>query len=95
MQKPALKKHVPSFSKNRILYENIKVFWLKKRLRILQESFKPEFKPMIENLQERIHQEKCKQSKRSKISASTRWEIEFENCSKTFCKIFGRQNMKN
>ena len=61
----------------------------------MHENFKPEFKPMIENLQEKLHQGKHKQSKSSKICASSRWELEYEKCSKTFCKIFARQNMQN
>ena len=50
---------------------------------------------MIENLQEKLHQRKHKQSKGAKICASIRWELECEKCSKTFCKIFGRQNIQN
>ena len=50
---------------------------------------------MIENLQEKLHQGKCKQSKVAKISASSRWELECEKCSQTFCKIFRRQIMQN
>ena len=47
---------------------------------------------MIENLQEKLHQGKHKQSKGGK---SIRWQLECEKCSKTFCKIFGRQNIQN
>ena len=61
----------------------------------MQENFKPEFKSMIENLQEKLHQGKHKQSKGAKICASIRWELEYEKRSKTFCKIFARQNMQN
>ena len=50
---------------------------------------------MIENLQETLHQGKHKQSKGAKIFASIRWELEYEKCSKTFCKIFSKQNMQN
>ena len=50
---------------------------------------------MIENLQEKLIQGKHKLSKGAKICASIRWELECEKCSKTFCKIFGRQNMQN
>ena len=42
---------------------------------------------MIENLQEKLHQGKHKQSKGAKICANIRWELECEKCSKTFCKI--------
>ena len=61
----------------------------------MQENFKAEFKPVIENMQEKLHQGKHKQSKDAKICASIRWELEYEKCSKTFCKIFARQNMQN
>ena len=61
----------------------------------MQENCKPEFKPMIENLQAKLHQGKRKQSKGAKICASIWWELECEKCSKTFCKIFGRQNVEN
>ena len=50
---------------------------------------------MIENLQEKLHQRKSKQSKGSKICASVWWEIQCEKYSKTFCKIFGRKNIQN
>ena len=50
---------------------------------------------MIENLQEKLHQRKHKQSKGAKVCASIRWELEYEKYSKTFCKIFARQNMQN
>ena len=42
----------------------------------MQESFKPEFQPMIENLQEKLQQGKRKQSKGAKICASIRWELD-------------------
>ena len=50
---------------------------------------------MIENLQEKLHQGEIRQSKGAKICASIRWEFQYEKCSKTFWKIFGRQNMQN
>ena len=50
---------------------------------------------MIENLQEKLHQEESKQSKGAKICASIRWELERKKCSKTFCKIFRKQNRQN
>ena len=50
---------------------------------------------MIENLQEKLHQGEIKQSKGAKICASIRWEFQCEKCSKTFWKIFGRQNIQN
>ena len=48
-----------------------------------------------ENYQETLHQEDCKQSKGAKICARIRRERECKKCSKTFCKIFSRQNMQN
>ena len=50
---------------------------------------------MTKNFQDKIHQEECKQSKGSKICASIRRGLECEKCSKTFWKIFARQNMQN
>ena len=50
---------------------------------------------MVENLQEKLHQRKRKQSKVAKNCTSIRWELGCEKCSKTFYKIFGRQNMQN
>ena len=50
---------------------------------------------MIENVQEKLKQGGRKQSKGPKICASIRWDLECKQCSKTFCTIFGRQNMQN
>ena len=50
---------------------------------------------MIENLQEKLHPGKRKQSKGAKICASIRCELQCKKCSKTFCKIFGRQTIQN
>ena len=61
----------------------------------MQENFKPEVKPMIENFQEKLHQKKSKQLKGATICAIIRWELECRKFSKTFCKIFGKQNIKN
>ena len=90
IQRPALKKHVPSFSKNSTLHDNNKI----SRLRTLQENFKQEVKPIIENSQEKLYQGKHKQSKGAKVCASIRWELEYEKYSKTakyledkICKI--------
>ena len=80
------KRHAPSFSKICTLHEN----GPNERLRSL-----PEFKPMTENFQDKLHQEECKQSKGAKICASIRRELECEKCSKIFCQIFARQNMQN
>ena len=50
---------------------------------------------MIENLQEKLHHGNRKKSKGAKICVSIRWELGCEKCSKTFYKIFGRQNIQN
>ena len=52
------------------------------------ENFRPEFKQIIENLQEKLHQGERKQSKTAKICVSIRWKSDGEKCSKTLCKIF-------
>ena len=49
------------------------------RLRTLKENFKAEFTPIIKNVQEKLHQRYCKQSKGPKTCASIRWEL---NCEK-------------
>ena len=69
-----IKKHDLSFSKNCTLHENIKVSWLKQKPRTLQKRFKPSFKPMIENLQKKVHQRERKQSNGAKTCASIRWD---------------------
>ena len=61
-------------------------------LRALQETFEPDLKLMIKNLQEKLHQGKRKQPKIQKFVVVL---DECEKCSKSFCKIFGRQNMQN
>ena len=50
---------------------------------------------MTENFKDKLHQEKCKQSKGAEICPSIRRELECEKCSKNFCQIFPRQNMQN
>ena len=50
---------------------------------------------MNENFQDKLHQVECKQWKGAKNCASIRRELECERCSKTFCKMFARQNMQN
>ena len=47
----------------------------------MQENFKPELKPLIENLQEKLCQGKHKESKGAEICASISWELECEKCS--------------
>ena len=61
-----------SSSKNFSLYENIRIFRFKQRLRNLykKKNFKTEFKPMIEKLQEKLHQVEIKQSKAAKMGAN-------------------------
>ena len=49
---------------------------------------------MTENFQDKLHQKECKQSKGAKICARIGKELKCEKFSKTFCKIFTRQNMK-
>ena len=66
----------------------------KQRLRNLLENFKSKFKPVTENFQENLHQKESKQSKCVRICASIRKELECEKFSKTFCKVFTRQNMQ-
>ena len=50
---------------------------------------------MTEKFHDKLHQEECKQSKGVKMFASLRRDLERGKCSKTFCQIFPRQNMKN
>ena len=59
------------------------------------ENFRPEFKQIIENLQEKLHQGERKQSKTAKICVSIRWKSDGKKCSKTLCKIFKRKNKQN
>ena len=49
---------------------------------------------MSENFQGKLHHKECKKSKGAKIYTSIRRELESENISKTFCKLFTRQNME-
>ena len=46
-------------------------------------------------MQKKLHKGERKQSKGIKFFASIRWAPECEKCSKTFCNIFGRQNIQN
>lgn len=56
---------------------------MKYRLRNLykKECFKLKITPMIENLQETLHQEDSKQSQEAKICANLSWESEGERFS--------------
>ena len=49
---------------------------------------------MSENFQDNLHQEESKKSKVARICASIRKEPGCEKFSKTFCKVFTRQNMQ-
>ena len=49
---------------------------------------------MTENFQGKLHHKECKKSKGAKIYTSIRKELESEKFSKTFCKLFTRQNMQ-
>ena len=69
--------------------ENIRILIYKK------ENFKPDFKPMIENLQDELYQLENKQAKCAKLHANIRWELESEKFSKAFFKVLERQNMQN
>ena len=46
---------------------------------IKKENFKPEIKPMIENLQDELYQIENKQAKGAKLRANIRWELEGKN----------------
>ena len=62
----------------------------------MQGNFKPEFNPRVEKLPEKLCQGKCKQSKGARICASINYrEHECDQCFKSLCKIFRRQNMQN
>ena len=62
---------------------------LKRILRNLckKENFKPEIKPMIENLQDDLYQLENNQAKSVKLCANIRQELEGKICSKTFFKV--------
>ena len=92
-----IKENAGSFSKNSTKKENIRISGLKKRLRNLykKENFKPEIKPLINNLQDELYSLESKQARGAKIRANIRWYLEGEKCSKSFFKILERQNMQN
>ena len=50
---------------------------------------------MIENLQEKLHQGKHKQSKEAKICASIRWELSMKNAPKLSAKYLRDKICKN
>ena len=76
---------------------NIIISMLKRKLRNLykKENFKPEIKPMIENLQDELYQFENKQVKIVKLLANMRWELEGKECSKSFFKVIERQDLQN
>ena len=74
------------------IQENIRISILKRRLGNLykKENFRPEIKPMIENLQDELSRLVNKQAKSAKLLADIRWKLEGKKCSKTFFKLKDR-----
>ena len=61
-----------------------------------KETFKPEIKPMIQNVQDGLYQLKNKQAKGAKLRANiSQEELEGKKCPKTFFNILERLNMQN
>ena len=60
-----------------------------------QTNFKPEIKPIIENLQDELYLLQNKQAKGAKLCADTRQNLESKKCSKTSFKVLERQTMRN
>ena len=60
------------FSKNSTTQENITTLKLKSENLYKKENFKPEIKPMIENLQDELYQLENKQAKGAKLRANVR-----------------------
>ena len=60
-----------------------------------KENFKPEIKPLINNLQDELYSLESKQARGAKIRANIRWDLEGEKCSNSFFKILERQHMQN
>ena len=50
---------------------------------------------MIEKLQDELYQIENKQTKRAKLRAYIRYELEVKKCSKTFLKVIKRQSLQN
>ena len=57
---------------------------------VQKEHFEPKIRPMIENLQNELHQLENKQAKGVKLHA----QLEGEKAFKTFFRVLERQNMK-
>ena len=95
--KSHFKENAATYSKNLTAQRNIRISRLKKRLQNLykREKFKPEIKPMIENLQAELYQLENQQGKGSKLCGKIRWKLKGKKCSKTFFKVLERQNMQN
>ena len=92
-----LLEYTKSYTKKIFLHPFLKAASYKKTLKFLdlnrdhelyKKIFKPETKPMIENVQEKLKQGGRKQSKGPKICVSIRWDLECKQCSKTYEKWF-------
>ena len=59
------------------------------------ENFKPEIKPMIENLQDELYQLENKQATGAKFCANIRWGLEGKKCSKACFKVLERRSLQN
>ena len=63
--------------------------WKKTAKHIQKRNFKPEIKPMIENLHDKLYQVENKQAEGAKLGANIREGagMECEKCFKTFSKV--------
>ena len=89
----ALKKLLHHFLKIPPLQKILEFQDWKKRRRNLykKEEFKPETKPMIENLQGELYQLESKQAKGPKLHTNIKWELEGEKCFRKFSKYLKDQ----
>ena len=96
-KKSCFKENAKAFSKRSTTQENNRISRLKKRLQSLNknENFKPEIKPMTENLQNELYQLENRQAKDAEVCANIRLELDGEKCSKPFLKALERQNVQN
>ena len=60
-----------------------------------KKKIEKEIKPIIKNLQHELYQLENKEAKGVKPTATIRWKLEGEKCSKTFFKVLERKNMQN
>ena len=60
-----------------------------------RKDYKPEIKPMMENLQDELYQLENKQVEGAKLRVNMRWELEGKKCSKTFFEVLERENLQN